>query len=301
MSDVGAQIVAAPSNVETMLTGGSGSFEESEQKPYVFETPEEREVARVTWEVIEREFERKIKAGIDKLETAEVQAEITRIVKEVMAPEQGTFETFEQKTDVAATVAKVTKQLVMHTISIPEIVVLPTSEVNFGFNDFDLSNLETIARQPLSDQIMVQKLRDESRAFLARTVDSAKEERLENYLVRHLMDLPQIDYDTQSELLFKLAGQMVKRLEAYLTTPEDVENVLIGQATTIVSSSMSLRKCVLVRAIRYRGSINCCLRVKRTRCVGQAIQTGKRLGWEVTSTSRIAKRVCGTFSRRSST
>jgi len=228
VSDVGAQVVAAPSNVETMLTGGTGSFEESEQKPYVFETPEERAVARVTWEVIEREFERKIKTGIEKLETPEVQAEITRIVKEVMAPEQGSFETFEQKTDVAATVAKVTKQLVMHTISIPEIVVLPTSEVNFGFNDFDLSNLETIARQPLSDQIMVQKLRDESRAFLARTVDSAKEDRPENYLVRHLMDLPQIDYDTQSELLFKLAGQMVKRLEAYLSSPEDVENVLIG-------------------------------------------------------------------------
>lgn len=228
VSDVGAQIVAAPSNVETMLTGGAGSFEESEQKPYVFGTPEEREVARVTWQVIEREFERKIKTGIEKLETPEIQAEITRLVKEVMAPEQGTFETFEQKTDVAATVAKVTKQLVMHTISIPEIVVLPTSEVNFGFHDFDLSNLETIAKQPLSDQIMVQKLRDESRAFLARTVDSAKEDRPENYLVRHLMDLPQIDYDTQSELLFKLAGQMVKRLESYLSTPEDVENVLLA-------------------------------------------------------------------------
>lgn len=228
VSDVGAQIVAAPSNVETMLTGRAGSLEETEQKPYVFETPEEREVARVTWEVIEREFERKIKTGIEKLNTPEIQAEITRLVKEVMAPEQGTFETFEQKADVAATVAKVTKQLVMHTISIPEIVVLPTSEVNFGFHEFDLSNLETIAKQPLSDQIMVQKLRDESRAFLARTVDSAKEDRLENYLVRHLMDLPQIDYDTQSELLFKLAGQMVKRLESYLSTPEDVENVLLA-------------------------------------------------------------------------
>ncbi len=112
-----------------------------------------------------------------------------------MAPEQGTFETFEQKTDVAATVAKVTKQVVQHTISIPEIVVLPTSEVNFGYRDFDLSSLETIARQPLSDQIMVQRLRDEARAFLARTSNAAKEERLENYLVRHLIDLPQIDYE----------------------------------------------------------------------------------------------------------
>ncbi|WP_445491041.1 DEAD/DEAH box helicase family protein [Rhodopseudomonas sp. RCAM05734] len=227
VSNVGAHVVESASNVETSLTGKGGAFGESEQKPYVFETQEEREVAKVTWDVIAREFERKIKTGIEKLETPEVQAEITRIVKEVMAPEQGSFETFEQKTDVAATVAKVTKQLVMNTISIPEIVVLPTSEVNFGFRDFDLSNLETIAKQPLSDQIMVQRLRDESRAFLARTVEGVKEERLENYLVRHLMDLPQVDYETQSELLFKLSGQMVGRLEAYLTKPEDVENVLI--------------------------------------------------------------------------
>lgn len=227
VSDVGAQVITAPSNVETMLTGSGGSFEESEQNAYVFETQAEREVARVTWTVIEREFERKIKTGIEKLETPEIQAEITRIVREVMAPEQEAFEYFEQNSDVAATVAKVTRQLVAHTISIPEIVVLPTSEVNFGFNDFDLSNLDTIAKQPLSDQIMVQKLRDETRAFLARTVDGTKEDRPENYLVRHLMDLPQIDYDTQSELLFKLAGQMVKRLENYLSKPEDVENVLI--------------------------------------------------------------------------
>lgn len=228
VSNVGAHVVEAPSNVETILTGAGGSFENSEQKKtYTFETPEEREVARVTWDVIEREFERKIKTGIEKLETPEIQAEITRIVKETMAPEQGSFEILEGKTDVAATVAKVTKQLVMHTISIPEIVVLPTSDVNFGFHDFDLSNLETIAKQPLSDQIMVHRLRDEARAFLARTVEGVKEERPENYSVRHLMDLPQIDYETQSELLFKLSGQMVKRLESYLTTPEDVENVLI--------------------------------------------------------------------------
>lgn len=227
VSNLGAHVVEAPSNVETMLTGKAGAFEESEQTSYVFETQEEREVAKVAWDVIQREFERRIKTGIEKLDTPEIQAEITSIVKAVMAPEQRWFESFERKTDVAATVAKVTKQIVMHTISIPEIVVLPTTQVNFGFKDFDLSNLETIARQPLSDQIMVQRLRDETRAFLARTVEGSKEERLESYVVRHLMDMPEVDYDTQSELLFKLAGQMVARLQSYLATSEDVENVLL--------------------------------------------------------------------------
>ena len=257
VSDVGAHVVEAPSNVETFLTGTGGSFEESEQKPYVFESPEEREVARVTWEVIEREFERKIKTGIEKLETPEIQAEITRIVKEAMAPEQGSFETFERKTDVAATVAKVTKQLVMHTISIPEIVVLPTSDVNFGFNDFDLSNLETIAKQPLSDQIMVQRLRDETRAFLARTVEGVKEERLENHLVRHLMDRSEVDYETQSELLFKLSGQMVKRLESYLATPEDVENVLIGHGKDLARFIFGqMQNHYWETATNYRASVS---------------------------------------------
>jgi type III restriction enzyme len=41
-------------------------FGESEQKPHVFASQEEREVATVAWDVIEREFERKIKTGIEK-------------------------------------------------------------------------------------------------------------------------------------------------------------------------------------------------------------------------------------------
>lgn len=233
VSNLGAHFVEAPSNVETMLTGTSGSFEQSERRTSVFVSQEEREVAKITLDVIQREFERRIKTGIEKLETSDVQEEIVRIVKEVMAPAQETFETFERKADVAATVARVTRQLVAHTISIPEIVVLPTTQVNFGFNDFDLSNLETIARQPSIDQIMIQKLRDETRSFLARTVDAAKEERLENYLVRHLMDLPQVDYDTQSELLFKLSGQMVTHLKSYLSD-KDVENVLLAYGKDLV-------------------------------------------------------------------
>jgi hypothetical protein len=52
---------------------------------------------------------------------------------------------------------------------------------------------------------MVQKLRDESRTYLARSMEGAREERPENYIVRHLMDMPAVDYDSQSELLFKLS------------------------------------------------------------------------------------------------
>jgi type III restriction enzyme len=121
----------------------------------------------------------------------------------------------------------VTAKVIEQSIEIPEIVILPTREVNFGFNAFDLKGLESIARQPISDQIMIQRLRDETRTTLARAVEGVGEDRPENYLVRYLMDQPEIDYDTQSELLFKLAGQMVARLRAYLADEDEVENVLL--------------------------------------------------------------------------
>jgi len=121
----------------------------------------------------------------------------------------------------------VTAKVTELTIEIPEIVVLPTHEVTFGFRDFDLTGLDSIAKQPIADEIMVQRLRDEARTYLARAMEGAREERAENYLVRHLMDMPEVDYDSQSELLFKLSGQMVSRLRAYLSAEEDVENVLL--------------------------------------------------------------------------
>ena len=63
--------------------------------------------------------------------------------------------------------------------------------------------------------------------FLARAIEGVREERLENYLVRHLVDYPQIDYDAQADLLFKLAGQMVGRLGTYLPDNDAIENVLL--------------------------------------------------------------------------
>jgi len=41
------------------------------------------------------------------------------------------------------------------------------------------------------------------------------------------MDMPEVDYDSQNELLFKLSGQMVARVRSYLSDEDDVENVLL--------------------------------------------------------------------------
>ena len=52
------------------------------------------------------------------------------------------------------------------------------------------------------------------------------EQRLEDYLVRGLVDFDDISYDEHSELLYDLAGQLVTHLRSYLSE-EDARNVLI--------------------------------------------------------------------------
>jgi type III restriction enzyme len=105
--------------------------------------------------------------------------------------------------------------------------VLPTSDVTFSFRDFDLADLDTIAPQLLSEEIIVEQLRTGLRQTIARTLAVIREERLEDYLVVHLIDHDEIDYDANADLLYKLAAQMVARLRAYLPDEDGVESVLI--------------------------------------------------------------------------
>ena len=229
VSAEGATVLESLSLLETALTGhgqaGSGLAEEA--TPFVFQMPEEREAAGLALRLIQSQYERECKKGINQLSEPEVQARIIRDVEEAMAPSQAALDLGQKKPDIAAVVRQVTAKVVELTIEIPEIVVLPMREVTFGFRDFDLTGLDTIAKQPISDDIMIQRLRDEARSYLARKIDAVREERLENYLVRHLVDYSEIDYDTQSELLFKLSEQMVARLRSYLASEDDVESVLL--------------------------------------------------------------------------
>jgi type III restriction enzyme len=61
-----------------------------------------------------------------------------------------------------------------------------------------------------------------------KTADTAADEAcLEDYLVRSLIDFDDIDYEAQADLLYKLAGQMVRHLRSYLPDDAAVRNVLV--------------------------------------------------------------------------
>lgn len=230
VSATGANVLESPTVLNSMLTGvnaGMPGLPETEHAPYLFETPQEQRAAHATIELIQHQYERKLKRGVRQLNEPEVRAEIAAAVKEALKPLQGELEGIAEEPDYAKIVEVVTSKIVELTIEIPEIVVIPTREVTFGYKEFDLEGLETISKQPISDEIMITNMRTDARSFLARSFEGVGEELTENYIVRHLIEFDQVDYDSQSDLLYKLARQMSERVRSYLSDPEDVENVCL--------------------------------------------------------------------------
>ena len=235
------EVVSMPTAAEAVFTGWQLDLPESdrpghvaEERPaYVPPTPEQVAYADTTMRFIRDKYERTLTGGLADLRKPEVQAQIARDVRQATQAAQGSFDKVLPRTNVEKLVAQIAVSIADNSIEIPEIVVLPSREVNFWFDDFDLTKLEGIRFQPSSDTILIRNLRTETQRELARSVDGPRETRVENYIIRHLMDFPEVDYDSQADLLYKLAGQMIERLCAYLPTQEEVEAVALEQGKAL--------------------------------------------------------------------
>lgn len=213
------------------LTGGGDETTPasgSQAKPPLFTTKEDRLAVETTIDLIRDKYERELKGGVSELQKPEVQERIAKDVERLTQAQQGTLEGIVAPTNFAKVVAAVVTSIAENTIEIPEIVILPSREVNFWFEDFDLTGISDVRLQPISDKLLIRNLRDQSQRELARALEGPKESQVENYLVKHLMDYPQVDYDTQADLLYKLAGQMIDHLRSYLPNEQDVENVALA-------------------------------------------------------------------------
>lgn len=186
------------------------------------------EPERLAMDVIGRvveEMARSLPGGFPQLSTPEVQKQITQRAQSILRPDQGSLP-LDRPVDVARIVSVLTSNLVKYAIEIPEIVVLPSRrDVTFWFKDFDLQGLDRFNIQPMDGAVVVVDVRTGKREVIEVNTIGAREPRPENYLVRRLVDRDEIDYDANSELLFKLAGQMVAHFKTYLKDNE-VEAVL---------------------------------------------------------------------------
>ena len=87
--------------------------------------------------------------------------------------------------------------------------------------------------QPMDRDLLIQHLRTHEQETLSFSGSQHQEQRLEDYLVRGLIDYDDISYDGHADLLYDLAGQMVKHLLSYLSE-EEARNVLIYHQRQLV-------------------------------------------------------------------
>lgn len=194
----------------------------------IFSTEPERRAARVVMEVISRfEVRREAVPTSRALLKPEVQKEILAEVAARLQPAQANLlaeaDPAAPPLDLAAVVAKTTEIVVEQTIDIPRILVTPKGEVTTGFHPFTL-NVSQLHLQPGEREIVIHHLHSNEQEVLSVEI-GLKERRLEDYIVHALADFEDIDYFTQAELLYDLAGQMVQHLLSYLTEDE-ARNVL---------------------------------------------------------------------------
>lgn len=222
--------------------GGNTTGQSVEHKPVLtLENDSQRMVAEVALKVMSDAAKGLHSSG--QLKDASVKASVTKQVQEAVRvmmpfvpfqPELPTGDNTSATVTPPVTVDDATIRDIVDTISerlaeltidIPQIVILPTREVNYGFNDFDLNGLDRISIKAGSKELILRHLENNTSSSISWQDGGSSEERPENYLVSNLMNHDEIDYDEHAEMLYKLAGQMVAHLRSYLSE-EDTESVL---------------------------------------------------------------------------
>jgi type III restriction enzyme len=140
--------------------------------------------------------------------------------------DQGDLPGIKEAIDYRKVTVEITRSMIDGIIDIPRIVAVPKGDANIGYNRFTL-HCDSIRYLPVSRDLLIQYLRTNERKTLSSISGEISEERLEDYLVRSLIDFEDISYDDQSDLLYDLSSQVIAHLGTYLKTDDDIRNVVL--------------------------------------------------------------------------
>jgi type III restriction enzyme len=193
--------------------------------PAAFSDPEEQKVAQLAYGAMQKLARSPAKVpGVSFLIKPEMQAQLVKEVQRLYQPRLELEGIGEAAPDIVAVIAAATKLVVERTIDIPRIVVVPKGEVKAGFRPFTL-DLSGIRYPAPSQELWARHLRTDQVDVIGVTPGIVVERRLEDYIVGGLIDFSDVAYDQSADLLYDLAGQVVRHLRSYLPH-EDAGKVL---------------------------------------------------------------------------
>lgn len=191
------------------------------------ETVRQKEEARL--EVREKILSYMPKMGkeitsVSELKTPEVKKSIIeRIRKEADESPQYRLFVEEEIKEVEQAYDDTIEYFSANIIEIPRIM-LQQGSADFGFHDFDL-DVSAFNYQPVSEDLLIQALQSNTREIVT-AERRIRHEKPEDIIINELVNFGEIDYDSQSGLLYKLVFQLIEHFKSYLND-EDVLNVVL--------------------------------------------------------------------------
>ncbi len=218
------QELSQPKEVVVSTSITQQKYEEQKKHLETITEPEQKrkaantlEVTRFINEVLPELNKEKDVKNVADLKREDIQKIALEMVKEKIYsdPQQNMFAADLIK-EAEQRYETVVQEFTGNIIEVPRITIQPSSETKSGFKDFDLVTI-ALNYQPVSEEILIKKLREQEND--TETLKGGGKIILDtpaNLIVNELINYSEIDYDTQTELLFKLADQAVEKFKTYL-------------------------------------------------------------------------------------
>ena len=170
-----------------------------------------------------------------ELLSKDIQEQVARHVSEQITDEQFSIFDTERVTAIRSIVSAQAKSMVGHTIDIPRIVVAPTGEVTYGYHEFEL-DFSALNLQPSNRELISQSLQTNEQISIS-AQPQIKYQRLEDYIVEHLVDKDDISYDEHANLIYKLAAQAIHNFSDIKEYSKDeLHNIFFGYGKLIADN-----------------------------------------------------------------
>ena len=188
-----------------------------------YSNPAEQRVAHVAYQVIST---LSALPSSDRLsDTAQQEAIVTQVRSGLAAAApQLEIPIDEPPVDVEKIVAAVTATVRGATIDVPRILLQPSGETTVTYGDAPLSGDGLRFVMPEMD-LVVQELQSRQQERISVGLP-ATESRVEDYVIRVLIDEPDLDYEEHADLLYARAGEAVTSIRAYEADETKLHNLV---------------------------------------------------------------------------
>ncbi|MBI5038738.1 MAG: hypothetical protein HZC13_03070 [Nitrospirae bacterium] len=164
--------------------------------------------------------------SVNELKKEEIKEIAIEKIRERLAgaPQQALFAA-EMIKEAEKVYEKIVDEFKSNIIEIPRITIQQSNDIRSGFRDFDLDT-NNLNYQPVSEEILIRKLREqENNVDIVIGKGRIIPDVPERIIVNELMNYPEVNYDEQSDLLFKLTGQAIGKFRSWLDA-DQIMNVV---------------------------------------------------------------------------